>query len=799
MALHGVFRLAISRLSSRFSADGVRTTRCTGRRCSPALVLCFALVAGAPLHSGCTGVITSGAEEDGDGSGGGGGDGPDNGGDDAPLVEPDPYEPAPEPLALPDAVIADLAGQIQGILGGAPYSYSVLVENRTSGQLIAEANPDRLLKPASNTKLYTTAAALELFGEDHGLSIRVYADEPIGADGVVDGDVYVILEHDFSLSSALYGGPSVPLERVVRALRQRGLDSVTGTMWVSGESVYEANSVGYLNVQTERSQTIVAMANAVTEGGLTLGEMAGSVALEPPAGATLLLDHSPLTVAVGSSHLNTASNNEFADMLIRHIGWRIEGESSATAGTRAMLEWLAGTSVPSDGVDFHDGSGLSHDNRVSARSTVGLFRFMEETPVGETWLRSLAIAGVRGTIGGRLGGDDTVGRVFAKTGTLRDTISLSGALDNRHDGQRYLFSILFNDVSDALGAGGSRARGVADDIVRVFAGNLRGSGPRPMAPRLRWVHGTGTAGVLDIAWDEVPGAEGYLVWLSDDGSVWRRAEARYVRTNRFLAGEVSAELPTFVRVSARGADGLESDPSAVYAGTASDEAAELLLVDGNDRWLSDPSSGNVLDANHDFVADLAASTGMRAVASVYHGEIDAGEIDLASYPAILWAAGEQSVTLGALRPAERAELDEFVASGGALVVSGAELVWALADQGSAEELAFSEDVLGAGFVSDDAGTYEVEGAPGTALAELPALSFFAPDGMDIAFPDVLAPVAGAQEVLRYVGGTGGAAAVATTGERRVLVTGFPIEAMPSPAARAALVDAALALLAPPTS
>src|SRR5690606_35514605 len=254
--------------------------------------------------------------------------------------------------------------------------------------------------------------------------------------------------------------------------------------------------------------------------------------------------------------------------------------------------------------------------------------------------------------------------------------------------------------------------------VRVFDGNLRGSAARLPAPRLRWVHGTGTPSVLDIAWDEVPGADGYLVWLSEDGRVWRRAEARYVRATRFRAGDVSAERPTFVRVTARGADGLESDPSTTYAGTASDDAAELLLVDGNDRWLSQPNPENWLGRHHDFLAALGSATGARRIASVHHAEVDRGELDLAAYPAILWAAGEQSVTQGALTAGERAALDAYVSDGGALIMSGAEMVWAMADQGSAEELAFSQEVLGADLESDDAATYEVEGAPGTAFGEL---------------------------------------------------------------------------------
>jgi D-alanyl-D-alanine carboxypeptidase len=733
------------------------------------------------LLYGCSGIVTiGGGDDDGDEDPG------DDDGDDGTPVEPDPFEAAPAPLELPAEVIDGVSAQVSSLVNGSPYSVSVLVKNRTTGQVVAEATPERLLKPASNTKIYTTAAAFELLGEDHGLTTRVLADAAIGGDGVVNGDLYVVLEHDFTLSSDLYDGPRVPLDRIARQLARLGLTRVTGTVRVLGESVYEANSVGYLDLATERSQTTTAVGDALTAAGISRGGIASSSAMTAPGGAVELLAHAPLTLAVGSSPLNTDSNNEFADLLVRHIGWKIEGESSTAAGTRAVLEWLASTGVPSEGIVFHDGSGLSHDNRTSARSTVRLLDFMEETPVGPAWAGTFSIAGVRGTLGGRMTGGNTVGRVFGKTGSLTGVITLSGYLENKHDGQRYHFSILFNDVGDQ-----TAARSLGDQVVATFAGNLRGGEPRLPAPALDIVRPTGTPGVLDIKWSPVDGADGYLVWLSEDGRVWRRDQARYVRATSFHAGELSASAPTYVRISARAGGGLESDPSPTYAATAADEKAEILLVDANDRWLVQPSPENVLGAaHHPFVAALAESAavaGRVRVASASHAAVERGDIELGDHAAVVWALGEESVTWTALSAGERELIGAYLDGGGALIASGAELVWALADQGNAEEKSFASDVLAAGLENDDAGTYEVIGEG--PLAEVDWTSFLAPDGMDILFPDSLVPASGGQVALRYVGGTGGAAAVM---KGKVLVTGFPIEAVPSPTARAALLGAALA-------
>ena len=752
--------------------------------CSAARLPQAIAVAAALLAAGCSGTVTGGLgapdEDDGDGDMDGDGEP-----DDGEPVEPDPFEPAPSALELPASVIDSVGARVRGLADGSPYAHSVLVMNRDTGQVLAESNPDRLSTPASNTKLYTTAAAMEILGEDHGLATRVYAAAAIGAGGAVAGDLHIILEHDFSLSSDIYDGPRQPLDRLVGALKAAGLTSVGGTVRVSGESVYEANSVGYLDLATERAQTTDAVAAAFSAAGVPVGGVAGATALEPPAGSVKILERAPITLGVGVSPLNTDSNNEFADILIRHIGWNVDGTSSTGAGTAAVMDWLGSAGIPTEGLSLNDGSGLSHSNRVSARSTVALFRFMESTPVGPAWFDTFAIAGVRGTLGGRLTGADTLGRVRGKTGSLNDTIAMSGLLENVHDGQRYYFSILLNQA----GINQTNARALSDEIVRAFAGNLRQSGTRLATPQLTFVRGTGTAGVLDIGWREVDGADGYVVWLSEDGRVWSRAAARYVHGARFRAGEVSAERPTFVRVTARAADGLESDPSAIYAGTAADDGTEVLVVDANDRWAS--SAENTGGRTHDFAAQLAGSMGTRRVATVHHGAIEDGSAMLGEVPSVVWAAGEESTMTVALSAEERGALEAYVEAGGLLVMSGSEVVWALADQGSADEKAFAAEVLGAGLSSDDAGTYEVVGAAGSPLAGVSWTSFYAPDGMDIMFPDVLAPAGDAQVVLRYVGGAGGAAAIASSGARRVVVTGFPIEAVPSAAARGTIIDATL--------
>ena len=98
-----------------------------------------------------------------------------------------------------------------------------------------------------------------------------------------------------------------------------------------------------------------------------------------------------------------------------------------------------------EGFVLADGSGLSHENRVSSRAIVGLLRHASETyrlqPEFET---SLSIAGIEGTLKKR---SPRNGRVIirGKTGTLDGVSSLAGFL-HAESGRKFSFAILQNGV-----------------------------------------------------------------------------------------------------------------------------------------------------------------------------------------------------------------------------------------------------------------------------------------------------------------------------------------------------------------
>ncbi len=693
----------------------------------------------------------------------------------------DTYEPAPAPPLLPQATLDSIAEDVEAILNGGE-THTLRVVNLTSGQDIVASNASSFLKPASNMKLFTSAAALEILGEDHRLSTQVLSDANIDASGQLNGDLWVVGNHDFSHSTYFYDADRTALDRLALALYNKGLRRVTGQVHVTGEFLYAGYSLGTLNAAAERDSISPRLNEAFVAAGIASPNIVTESSNTTPSGATLLLEHNPLPLSVAISPLNTVSHNEFADTLMRHLGSELQGVSSYTAGAQAIVDWLPSFGLATSGLSFNDGSGLSHSNRVNANALISLFTFMNQVEAGHSWQHSMAISGVRGTIRNRMSGDSTLGLVHAKTGTLRDTIALSGFLKNSFDGHRYAFAILLNKVSDKPA---SRSR--CDQVVTRIAQNLYGVNDRLPAPEMNFARGIGWEGLLEASWGEVAGAKGYLVWFSEDGKSWKREEARYVTQASIVADGFSARRPTFVRVTAVDDAEFESTASVVFAAVAGEKSAPVLLVDANERWASQPE--NTLGENHRFLVALADPQIALHVDSVSNDALVSGLIDVNDYKAVVWAAGEESVDTDPLSEAEQSLLSDYLRAGGSLLLSGSELFYALNQRAASYDIAFLNDVLHTSFSLDDSGTYEVVGTASTPFADIGISSFYSPDHLDVQYPDVLAPGSQSESLMDYVGGQGGSAVVGSQEGLRFVVTGFPIEAMMAASDRRAILQA----------
>ncbi len=214
--------------------------------------------------------------------------------------------PAPPP---PSAAVLDLRREIDRVIRAPGWSdavHSVLVVSLDRGDTIYALNPDLPVAPASNMKLFSTAAALYYLGPDFHYSTFALADGPI-ANGVLDGDLILYGTGDPAMSSRMLSGSLTPLRALADSLLAQGVNVVRGDV-VGDGSYFDDVGIG----EGWREEYRLASYSAPV-GALSLGENIVSIRVLPgeaggpaeirttPSTAGLLVNNEVRTVAGGRS------------------------------------------------------------------------------------------------------------------------------------------------------------------------------------------------------------------------------------------------------------------------------------------------------------------------------------------------------------------------------------------------------------------------------------------------------------------------------------------------------------------
>ena len=430
---------------------------------------------------------------------------------------------------------------------------SIAIRNRTTGELLYALNGTTSIKPASNMKLLTAAAALDVLGEDYRFKTELYTSGKI-ANGVLKGDVYIKGQGDPTLMAS-------DLTQFAHALKAQGITTIDGRIvgddkwfdqdlltpgiWANDESWYYAAPISALTTSPNTDYDSGTVIVDVTPGAVgeapnvTVTPHIGDLeivneAVTVPAGETRTLyveraygtnkivitgvlplartyrdwitmqhptahtlamfqeilaqegirytKHKVFEAATPKSAQLIAtkqsmplsellipymklSNNGIADILVKTMG-KVKGNHGSTAaGLKVVKAYGQSIGLDMNKWLFEDGSGMSHDNRVSSETVSQLLFAVQQEPWYATYVTSLPVAGaanrmVGGTLRTRLTNPITAGNVIGKTGSLTGVAALSGYV-HAQSGNDYIFSILVQNKSNAATA--------IDEMVKVIA------------------------------------------------------------------------------------------------------------------------------------------------------------------------------------------------------------------------------------------------------------------------------------------------------------------------------------------
>ena len=148
------------------------------------------------------------------------------------------------------------------------------------------------------------------------------------------------------------------------------------------------------------------------------------------------------------ARLLEVSDNEASEVLAHHVGLAVTGTGSFESGVTGTLHTLETLGVPRAGIEIHDGSGLSRQNRITPTALLAVLRAAATgAPELRTVIEGLPVAGFTGSLADRFAGALPAARglVRAQTGTLTAVSSLAGVVVDQQ-GHQMVFVLMADRV-----------------------------------------------------------------------------------------------------------------------------------------------------------------------------------------------------------------------------------------------------------------------------------------------------------------------------------------------------------------
>ncbi|NLU82079.1 D-alanyl-D-alanine carboxypeptidase/D-alanyl-D-alanine-endopeptidase [Rhodococcus sp. HNM0569] len=388
-------------------------------------------------------------------------------------VAPAPELVDPQPRVVPLASDAPLPGGVAAALGPAVAdpalgAFTGSVRDALTGDVLWSAGESTPMTPASTTKVLTAAAALLTLPADQRLETKVVA-------GTQPGQIVLVAAGDPTLTSLPVGQTgyypgAAHLSDLVDQVRASGTDvqsvavdaSIYGGPNMATGWFPEDIGAGYITPtepvmidggradprvdESPRSATPALDAGKALASALGLDPAAVTAAAAPvDATAVATVRSAPLRDRL--RQMMEHSDNVLAEAVGREVAVSRGKPVTFDGAASAVVGALSDAGFDMTGVVLHDTSGLSVDDRVTARALDDVLTAAAGN--GDPRLRALLdylpVAGSTGSLSDRYASGNRVGAgwVRAKTGTLSEASGLAGYVVDQ-DGRALTFALLSN-------------------------------------------------------------------------------------------------------------------------------------------------------------------------------------------------------------------------------------------------------------------------------------------------------------------------------------------------------------------
>ena len=186
-----------------------------------------------------------------------------------------------------------------------------------------------------------------------------------------------------------------------------------------------------------------------------------------PDSLRIILDYYSSDYYTIAQYTNLTSNNVYAESIFKYLGYKKYGKGTYANGAKAVVDYLKEKKLDLGGVKISDGSGLSHQNKVTADFVCRYLVAMSKESFFREFLHTLSKVGESGTAKNLLSLLPAGVTVRVKTGTMEGVKAYAGYVDAAN-GDRLAFAIISNDHEVSSSAAGEKLNRILDRLTQIY-------------------------------------------------------------------------------------------------------------------------------------------------------------------------------------------------------------------------------------------------------------------------------------------------------------------------------------------
>lgn len=342
---------------------------------------------------------------------------------------------------------------------------AVEITDLATGKTIVAYNDGIPLVPASVMKASTTGALLSVEGPSKRYETRVYTQGKIRGHQL-DGDLMIVASGDPSLGHFTDIPGENLVDEIVDALKQEGITEILGKIKFD-ETVFEGPSVpsswmkadlsqaygtgchgfnfqgnrqGKSSVANPRQVFLSALMTRLGKENISVGN-----AVVPGGASHLLVSHQSAPYEDIMRSCMMRSDNLYAEAMLRTLARAKGAKGSTTDGAATAKTLWEKLKVPVENVVIIDGSGLSRNNRLTARFLTGVLQSLADNV---EYASFFPLAGQEGTLKTFLAGTPLDSYVALKTGSMNGIQSYAGYLLDEDFAPTHTIVVISNNLKN---------------------------------------------------------------------------------------------------------------------------------------------------------------------------------------------------------------------------------------------------------------------------------------------------------------------------------------------------------------